>query len=784
MKPKALGSSVAVAACLACAILLFGHLPAPAPSAPRSVQEAPTRVCSCAPLPAGTGVAAPRYGVRGPPIYHNYDEQLGVTFAQSFVSIEYNVTAMPQTDPALGTGPAYLVNGLSDAGYWYQVGVSWDWAPGDTPGTGLAMSYEVFDPQGISVFPTDGQGGLQAFSGQVNPGDIVTLDLYFSNSTGVVVMLAHDASTGASASETYPAMGATYFVGLPGSVANSDGFFTGLMTEWYHGLEYFANEAPVAYTDTGAGVSSAWMWMDEFNASNLQPIFASNTTAPVSFSTPATPQGFSFNGTTEFADATELVTGALPDPAVVSSGVPLVLSYGVRGSVAGSSPPVLSYVTGGTDESARLTAAPVLYFPDKGTGWSVSPELDGSNSTERWATDQTTTGVAAAPASSSLVYYQQAYVTFGYAVDGGGSGFSPPLVAYSSFGHPANASVGAGVWADSGSRYRYQNPLTGSTGEERWFTTSSGVIRGAGRVTATYYHQYLVTFDVSFKDTAIIPALAVNSTFVGRPYTAGVVAGANGEWLDAGAAYTFPSSFPFGTGERFLLNGTSSGEVVGSSTFDVVYVRQFYVGVAQNAPAGGKVTPAAGWYDSGAVLELDAAPSQGWQFEGWQGAGSDSVSGPQPRLSVTVGPGGASNETAVFYPGVTISTEGPSSVSYRGGGVSGTVPAGAEEVVYVPPGTSLSLEGSSAPPWTGFSGWSGAVDATSSGAVVVVSRPLAVTARSAYDVPGIAGSVLLLGAAAWGVAAALRRRRRRHAADGPGSAQPKNSIQFPSGSLT
>lgn len=758
--------SLALAASIACALLVLASPAARAQSAPVGPALVPTRACSCAPLASG---GASRFGIRGPPIYHNYDEQVGVTFTQSFTSIEYNVTAMPQTDPGLGTGPAYLVNGLSDTGYWYQVGVSWDWAPGDTPGTGLAMSYEVFNAHGSSVYPTDGQGGLASFSGPVNPGDVVTLDLYFSGSSGTVVMKAYDTSTGASASATYPASGGSYFVGLPDSVSNPNGFFTGLMTEWYHGLPYFANEAAAVYSDSGVGPASAWMWMDEFNASDYTPIFASNTTAPVRLGSTAF-QGFSYNGTTEYADASELVTGALSDPAAAASAVPLVLSYAVRGGAAGSSPPALSYVSGGAAESVPLTGEPTLYFPGRGTGWSVPPTLGGSNATRRWATDQTVAGVASSPASGALTYYAQDLVDFRFTVDGGGSGFSPPTVGYSSFGKAATAPAGAGVWADSGSGYRYQNPLAGSTGEERWFAEPAGTVAGPGQVEVAYYHQYFVTFDVSFRDTGIIPALAVESTFAGSPYTAGVVAGANGVWLDAGAAYSFPSSFPFGAGERFLLNGTSSGEVAGSSVVGVVYEHQFYVRVERNAPAGGTVSPAAGWYDSGAALQLDAVPSQGWQFEGWQGAGPGSASGPQPRLSVTVGPAAPSNETAVFYPGVVISAEGPSSVSYRDGGLSGTVPSGAEEVAYVPPGTSLSLEGSSVPPWTGFSGWSGAVDASSSGAAVVVDGPLAVTGRSAYDVPGIAGSLLLLAVAAWGGASALRRRRKRRAAEAPGRA--------------
>ncbi|MDG7014968.1 MAG: hypothetical protein JRM89_03145 [Nitrososphaerota archaeon] len=756
---RALPTSVALAASLACALLVFAPLPSHAPSSAK-VQAVPTRVCSCFPLGPGSGGGTPRFGIRGPPIYHNYDEQLGVTFTQSFPSIEYNVTALEQTDPALSTGPAYLVNGLSDTGYWYQVGVSWNWAPGDTPGTGLDMSYEVFDTHGSSIFPTNGQGGLLAFSGPVNPGDVVTLHLYFSNSTGDVVMLARDVNTGASASEAYPAMGASYFVGLPGSVANSNGFFTGLMTEWYHGLRYFANEAPIAYTDAGAGVTSAWMWMDEFNASNFQPVFASNTTAPVSFSGASRLQEFSFNGTTEYADASELVTGAISDPAAVSSGVPLVLSYGVRGSGAGASPPVLNYTFGGKAESTTLTAEPTLYFPQNGTGWSVSPELLGSNSTQRWATDQATAGVSAQPASSALAYYEQARVTFGFTVDGGGSGFSPPHIGYSLFGRAATAPVGEGVWADSGSRYQYQNPLPGSTGGERWYTASGGVIGRAGSISATYYRQYFVTFDVGFRDTGIIPALSVRSTFAGSSYTAGVVGGPNGVWLDSGAAYYFPQSFAIGPGQRFLLNGTSTGAVTGSSSVAVVYEHQFYVQVEGTA-AGGAVTPGTGWYDSGTVLSLEAVPSQGWQFEGWQGAGTDSVSGSQTGLSMTVGPGAPSNETAVFYPGVKVQANGPSPVSYRDGQVSGSVAAGAEKVVYVPAGSLLTLTGSSVPFWTSFTGWQGASNSTSMSAGVVVDGPLAVTGSSAYDLLGVASALLVLALAVSGAAVLWRRRRAR-----------------------
>ena len=77
------------------------------------------------------------------------------------------------------------------------------------------MNYEVFDNSGNSVFPSNGQGGVQTFSGPVNAGDVVLLNLYFSNSSQSVVMLAEDTNSGATASETYSDKGATYFTGSP-----------------------------------------------------------------------------------------------------------------------------------------------------------------------------------------------------------------------------------------------------------------------------------------------------------------------------------------------------------------------------------------------------------------------------------------------------------------------------------------------------------------------------------------------------------------------------------------
>jgi len=255
--------------------------------------------------PLGFG-SQPSPLARGYQVYP-YDEQVGETFTQDFTSLSFNVTAVAQTGSD-GVGPAYLLNGLTNAGYWYQIGISWNW-PHSTGGynAGFSMNYEVFNPYGTSVFPLAGGGGIQAIS--VNAGDTVLLSLNFS--TGNVLMQAHDFNTGSSASQMYSASYASYFIGLSSS-NSQNGFFTGLMTEQYHSQPYYGTGQPVTYASSDINMSSAWMWMDEFNTATGQTVFQDGTTSPVLFDNPTLFQYFSTNGTAEVSSPKELVTGLSP----------------------------------------------------------------------------------------------------------------------------------------------------------------------------------------------------------------------------------------------------------------------------------------------------------------------------------------------------------------------------------------------------------------------------------------------------------------------------------------
>ena len=165
-----------------------------------------------------------------------YDLQLGLTFSQNYSALSYNVTAVQQVDEN-GYGPGYLLNGLTDKGFWYQVGVAFDWPysiGGYVPGWHFV--YWIFSNNGSLIY-----GNAIDFSGPVNDGDVILLSLEFSN--GNVVMFGKDWNTSSIAQLTYSSIGGSYFKGLVRATNDAHGFFTGLMTEWWHVNPFYGNEA-------------------------------------------------------------------------------------------------------------------------------------------------------------------------------------------------------------------------------------------------------------------------------------------------------------------------------------------------------------------------------------------------------------------------------------------------------------------------------------------------------------------------------------------------------------
>jgi zinc-ribbon domain len=229
-----------------------------------------------------------------------YDQQVSLIFTQNFQAMNYNVTALPQTDSS-GYGPAYLLNGLSDTGYWYQVGLAYNWplASGTSYDSGFHFIWEVFTPNGTTTNPV-----LSRIPDNVNQGDIVRLNLSFLS--GNVVMSASDYSTGASSTHSYTAGGGTVFTGS--SSTPNTRTPTSLMTEWYHPSPSETTMKQVTYTEIGPAIQSAWICIGEYVPPNPNSqVYSQCTSAPLTLASQM--QQYSYHGLNTYTNQYQFQTG-------------------------------------------------------------------------------------------------------------------------------------------------------------------------------------------------------------------------------------------------------------------------------------------------------------------------------------------------------------------------------------------------------------------------------------------------------------------------------------------
>ena len=229
-----------------------------------------------------------------------YDEQLYLVQGGDSGSIAYDVTVVAQSDSS-GYGPAYLVNGLTSIGYWYQVGISYNWEVSGGHLTGFYFVSEVWNPSGKAVL------GPNLAPISVHSGDQVNLSLEFSGSS--VVMSAHDMADGAGQSQSYSAEGSSGFEGGTSAFPSNPGSFTGVMTEWYHVHPYYGGESAVSYTAitplAGSSSDSVTLGIDEKEASGTG-IFSQ--TDPVVF-TGSSSTPYTYENANETVSPTVFQTG-------------------------------------------------------------------------------------------------------------------------------------------------------------------------------------------------------------------------------------------------------------------------------------------------------------------------------------------------------------------------------------------------------------------------------------------------------------------------------------------
>jgi hypothetical protein len=793
-------------------LMLLASFPLSHPSpAQASAQGVPLRPGSLGPSSGQAGAASQVSSTSNPV----YDEQMGTTFTQSFGSLTYNVTALAQTDVD-GYGPAYILQGLTTAGYWYQVGISYHWP--DTSGgydPGFGFSYEVYGPNGNSVYPSGGQGaGLGSFSKTVDSGDSVLLSLTFSGST--VQMLAQDWNTGATARASYSSVGSSSFVGDTSGPSNGRGYFTGLMTEWYHVSAYTANIEEVNYTNTAVALTSAWAWIDEFDTSSSGGLlFDNQTQTPVVFASDQQLYPFASNGATMYLSAHQFITGMLnktttpPPTPVVSSTVTLTPAFSGESSPGFN----IAYTRNGVPHATVLPtctslACPVGGYPgtsvtaveaDQGTNITVSIDPSTSSLVNHvfYGTSGTLVSFPAGQ-NATYVYYVIEEQTVSFQVVGAGTAPSasaspeltyvePPATA-SGTPSPVVATQVLGVapvaiFALYNSTASVNGTVPGATGE-RWVTTTQTWTVLAPNLISNpieYYHQYEVFVGDSIAGGGTPPVIPeFISTSFGNQLVIPLSGTPKFDWLDAGSSGVFTESINGTTsGERWTLSyenpsysnpgGLPSGpeggfvETISSpnEVFSATYTHQYYANLNVNDVAGGSLSQNSGWLDAGGSLNLTASASPKWQFESWVGSGAAAYNGTEPSINITVA--GPFTENATFYVQLAIAADPGTNIAYSYGSESGTVGAGNATALYVPPGSNVTLRATPFSFLYNFDSWlgTGLDNSTRPEASLVVDSPSMVTTLASFNYAVVAVLVLVPAVVVVAVAAFLLNRRKK-----------------------
>ncbi|HLI45604.1 MAG TPA: hypothetical protein VKU94_00235, partial [Geobacterales bacterium] len=451
----------------------------------------------------------------------NWDEQIGITFDFSSTELEWNVTAIAQSD-SYGYGLAYLLNGLTDQGWWYQVGIAYNWPyanGGYTPG--FYMIYEVFNSTGSSVFPQEG-AGLASFSANVNSNDTIRLSLYFSN--GYVYLTAFDYNTGALASASYIAHGYKFLGFKDGNyfIANSNGFFTGLMTEKYYVNPNYDNLIPVFYTSKNILMNEVWLWIDEFNVSNKQLLFSSNK--HVYFELHDIFYNLYSNGMDQFISIRSskeaiYITG--------SEGISVVnISY-----EGGFQSPKMTVNQNQKIWSFYINQTPYGMIFIRGSTWTVDNVLNFLNYVERFATDQTTGVFNMSYENLVIHYYHQFKVNFLATITGGGQLEIP--IHYISFGKQKIGYFNMTEWVDANTNVQI---ITYFQEDDNIYSTNesgSYFINESMTINVHFFHQVRVTIYYNTSDGSslpYVPSILYYSFGVQKPATNDSVI-----WVDVGS---------------------------------------------------------------------------------------------------------------------------------------------------------------------------------------------------------------------------------------------------------
>jgi len=182
--------------------------------------------------------------------------------------------------------------------------------------------------------------------------------------------------------------------------------------------------------------------------------------------------------------------------------------------------------------------------------------------------------------------------------------------------------------------------------------------------TIVEYRNDSPNFTFNFVSNTIPVAVQTSPTGLsftvdGTPYTTTQVF----NWIP-NSSHTIATSSPQsgGTGTQYVWSSWSDSGAISHTitpstggTYTANFTTQYFL--TMNAGTGGSVSPASGWDNSGANVNISATASNGFSFSGWSGTGTGSYSGTNDPASITMN--GPITETANFNIPVTVQANPP-----------------------------------------------------------------------------------------------------------------------------
>jgi hypothetical protein len=437
--------------------------------------------------------------------------------------------------------------------------------------------------------------------------------------------------------------------------------------------------------------------------------------------------------------------------------IQITMSY-FAGGVGGFPAPTITYIHGGSTQMSVLTPTATIYDMDPGTSWTVTGNFTTTN--ERWQTQQQVSGKATSFQTVIIDYFHQYRVSFGFVVNGGGTGYSAPSVRFIQFGAYKTAATDTLVWVDEGSSYSYPNSLIGSAASERWEASSyTGVASGPGTIKTTYFHLYSLMVNLTIIGGGSPSNPALDAKQFGESFVATLSPGPNTYFLDAGSNWSVQNPLQGSSAqERWNADGPTTSNLTAVTTITLDYHHQYPVATNVSPQSGGSISNLTGWHDQGTSLQLSATVNLGWRFEGWNGSGTGAYTGGSNTTSILVG--SPIQENATFYPGLKMVAGSNGQVSYRFGSTSGTVQAGTTVMVFAPAGSAVFLKASPSSIFYAFSGWSQGNGGSGSTTSFTLTSPSTAQASFAINIPLLGGIVAAILVVALVSAFGLRSHRR------------------------